>query len=199
MKRLLCVLVVLADVRPADACVRPDDGLVPHVLDPAHANDTTPPAASQVTFSVSRSKIDGGCTAKTDCDGEYGRIYVDIVASDDATPVAKLGYLVRVVGGDVPEQLINPWFDSDARQQAEGSISYGFDYDDNAFDFELEVRVVDLNGNISEPTIVRIHDHQDSGGCATGAGSPAAFVLGALLLVLRPRARLGRCQKRRST
>ncbi|HEY5926816.1 MAG TPA: MYXO-CTERM sorting domain-containing protein [Kofleriaceae bacterium] len=184
---LLGLLVVLP-LRDAAACVRPADGIEPHVLDSAHANDTTPPAAPTVTHSVDRHEVDGGCGTTTDCDGKYGRIYVSVVASDDAAPVERLGYLVRVVGGDVPRDLRMPWFDNDARQQPQGELALGFDYDDDAFDFELEVRVVDLNGNISEPTIVRIADEQSSGGCSTAA-SPGWWVLAAIAFVLRRRRR----------
>ena len=191
MRAVLCCIALAAlPPRDADACVRPDPGLLPHVLDPAHAGDAVPPLAPSVTYTVSRTEIGGGgCgTAKTDCDGKYGRIYLDIVAFDETTPPERLAYLVTVVGGDVPAELIHPWHDGDPRVQAQGSIEYGFDYDDNKFDFEIEVRVVDLNGNISEPAIVRIADEYDGGGgCASAPGSGALVLVGFALALQRRR------------
>lgn len=187
---MCCIALAALPPRNADACVKPDDGLMPHVLDPAQASDTIAPLAPSVTYSVSRTQIGGGgCgAAKTDCDGKYGRIDVDIVAFDETAPAERLGYLVTVTGGDKPAQLIMPWPDADARQQAQGHLEFGFDYDDNKFDFEVEVRVVDLNGNVSEPAVVRIADeHEGDGGCSTVPAGNAALVLLALAATLRRR------------
>ena len=186
---MCCIALAALPPRDAAACVKPDDGLMAHVPDPAHLNDIIAPLPPSVTYSVSRTEIGGGCgAAKTDCDGKYGRIDVDIVAFDETAPPERLGYLVSVIGGDVPSELIEPWSDADPREQAQGHIEYGFDFDDNKFDFEIEVRVVDLNGNISEPAIVRIADeHEDGGGCSTVPAGNSALVLVALSVALRRR------------
>src|SRR5262245_58421298 len=105
MRRLVCFVALAAfgalPPRDAAACVKPDPGLMPHVLDPAQASDMIAPLAPSVTYSVSRTEIGGGgCgAAKTDCDGKYGRIDVDIIAFDETAPPERLGYLVTVVGG----------------------------------------------------------------------------------------------------
>jgi hypothetical protein len=180
-------LLALA-VRPADACVPIDEEITPHELDPAQANDTTPPPTPTATFSISRGERDSGCLSKTDCDGTYADIYIDVVGTDDATPPERLGYILTITGGDRPRGLYSRVQDGIPVFQPRGAFRYGFDYDDEEFAFDLEVRTVDLNGNVSEPTVLHVGLHE-GGGCATTTPRSEWAVLLALGLVLRRRRR----------
>jgi hypothetical protein len=188
--RFVALAVVLAAVavRPADACVPIDDEISDHMLDPAHASDSTPPATPTADFSISRHEVDGGCTSKTDCDGKYARIYIDVVGTDDATPTDRLGYILTITGGDKPHGMYSRVPDGMPVFQPRGELSYGFDYDDEEFAFDLEVRTVDLNGNVSEPTVLRIEAHE-AGGCSTAGQRTEWLLLPVLAFALRRRRR----------
>jgi hypothetical protein len=163
----------------------------PHALDAGYADDVVPPNRPEVTYSVVRREIGGGCgDPASSCDGKYADVALEIVSTDDRAPMSRLGYVVRVIaGGDPPRALRPPAASGETPLgiEAPGSVAFGFDYEDDAFDFELEVRVIDLNGNISEPTVVRVIE-DDSAACSTSPRFPSwTVVLGALALVLRRR------------
>jgi hypothetical protein len=186
---VLAASALLALARPADACVPIDDEITPHEVDPAHANDTTPPPAPEATFSISRGERGGGCSlSMTDCDGKYANIYVDVVGSDDATPPERMGYILTVAGGDPPRELYQRFQDGVPVFQPRGEFSYNFDYDDDEFGFDLEVRTIDLNGNISAPTVLHIALNE-GGGCSVSAQRSEWLLLPVLLFALRRRRR----------
>jgi hypothetical protein len=180
-------LLALA-VRPSDACVPIDEEITPHEVDPAQANDTTPPPTPTATFSISRGESDSGCLSKSDCDGTYADIYVDVVGSDDVTPTERLGYILTIAGGDVPYHLYSRAGDGTPVFQPRGEFRYGFDYNDTEFAFDLEVRTIDLNGNISPPTVLHIA-LDEGGGCSISAQRSDWLVLPVLLFALRRRRR----------
>ena len=135
---------------------------------------------------MARREVGGGCDdPASDCDGYYGDIKVAVVATDDRASSSRLGYTLAVVaGGDLPRGLQLPSVDIIA--DPHGTRWLRFDPNDDGFDFELEVRVVDLNGNVSEPSITRIADGA-GGGCSTAPAGDAALVLLALAATLRRR------------
>lgn len=163
---LHAALAVLLTVRgEADACVLESPEITPHELDPAHANDTVAPGVPQATFSIARHEVGGGCT-HTDCDGKYAGVYIEVTGSDDQTPRERLGYILTITGGDTPANLYTAVSNGMPAFQPQGSFTYSFDYDDHEYAFDLEIRTVDLNGNVSEPTLLHIAEH-DAGGCST--------------------------------
>jgi hypothetical protein len=180
------VAVVVASSPVAEACVLADPLLMPHEVDPAQSSDTTAPAAPQATFTISRREIGGGCVT-TDCDGKYAGVHVDVVGMDDATPQNKLGYILTIAGGDVPKGYYGRGFDGMPYFQPDGTFVLGFDYNDNDFAFDLEIRVIDLNGNISAPTILHIDEHAGGGGCSTSSSHSEWLLVPVLGLMLRRR------------
>ena len=192
MRVALCaVLAALLTVRgDVDACVLESPELTPHELDPAHAGDTVAPRTPQATFSISRLEVGGGC-AQTDCDGKYARVDVEVTGEDDQTPRERLGYILTITGGDTPSNTYTAVPDDMPVFQPQGSFSYGFDYDDHEYAFDLEIRTVDLNGNVSEPTLLHIAEH-DAGGCSiTSSVRSEWLALPVLWFVLRLRRRRG--------
>ena len=180
--------LLVADPQVADACsFAPNET---HELDPAFTNDVTPPGAPTVTPKVHRWEYPSSCF-------DIGLLSVSVGATDDATPAERMGYRFRVLSGDPPDRL---GISADAIRPPvlDGTESVGlfFNYMDAGFEFELEVRAVDLNGNEGPPTVVFIADpdenSNDGTGCsATRSSSSNALasllVLGVLLLALRPR------------
>lgn len=191
LRAVLFPLALLAAPGDADACVPEFTGITPHELDPAQAGDTVAPATPRATFSISRREVGGGC-AHTDCDGKYASVDVDVIGDDDRTPVERLGYILTITGGDPPAGMYSVVPDGMPIFQPQGSFSFGFDHDDHDFAFDLAVRTVDLNGNVSEPTRLHIAEH-GAGGCSTTAAATGGWlVLPIIGLVLRRR-----CRRRR--
>lgn len=189
--RFIVVFALLVLARPSDACVLPNPEITPHDLDPAQAGDTVPPPAPQATYTIARGEIGGGCGAKTDCDGKYASISLDVQATDDATPADRLGYLITIVGGgDPPNGLYGRGFQgAGVVVQPRGNFEWSFDYDDKDFAFDVEIRVVDLNGNMSTPTVLHIAA-EDSGGCMSASSTHSEWMLlPVVAFLLRPRRR----------
>jgi hypothetical protein len=203
MRALLCAVALLC-VRPtsADACLYPP--LPTHELDPMHADDDVAPEAPRVTYNV--TYVDGD--DQSDCGGDYGFLAFAIAGRDDRTPLDRLGIVMAPApGARLPQYFgLFPPLPGEAPygiESASSYVSYRFDYNAKVLDFELDVQVVDLNGNFSAPTRVHVV-HDASGWCSAAGGRPHAWLasLGALAFVLlrrRSRVRLRQCQKLRST
>lgn len=137
-------------------------GNEPHTLDTAaHGSDTTPPTAVTAARTVNRYFADdaGGCGGgQVATCGDYGLITLTLSgATDDATPAAELGYRITITDGTPP-----PGFrgvDEDVRGP---EVYIYFDVDDpNPVEFTLEIRAVDLNGNLGPATEILISDARD--------------------------------------
>jgi hypothetical protein len=207
--RTVLVLAALYWMEPAEvrACGATEP-LRPHELDPAYASDATPPAVHGVTVAVVRSDDH----PPNNC-GRYAFIHLEIAATDDAAPSKRLAYSVEVVAGsDAPDHLTIPTVAEGPIVDPSGSIPLWFSADDGAFDVELAVRAIDLNGNVSEAAVVRVADdvtgdvtNDDAGMCSTGSGGNAGswgLVLGVALFASQPRrsrARLRQWLKLRSS
>jgi hypothetical protein len=192
MRVALCaVLAALLTVRgDVDACVLESPEITPHELDPAHASDTVAPRTPQATFSIARHEVGGGC-AQSDCDGKYANVYVEVTGGDDQTPRERLGYILTIIGGDTPANMYTAVPNGMPAFQPQGSFTYGFDYDDHEYAFDLEIRTVDLNGNVSEPTLLHIAEH-DAGGCSiTSSVRSEWLAFPVMCFVLRLRRRRG--------
>jgi hypothetical protein len=191
MRVALCAVLVALFAVPgdADACELEPPQITPHELDPAYANDTVAPGTPQAMFSISRHEVGGGC-AQTDCDGKYANVYVDVTGGDAQTPPERLGYILTITG-DTPARLFTAVPNGMPVFQPQGSFTYGFDYDDHEYAFDLEVRTVDLNGNVSEPMLLHIAEH-DAGGCSTTSSMRSVWLaLPVIGFVLRRRRRRG--------
>jgi hypothetical protein len=152
MRILLLVgslLALLASARHAEACCAIAGGgacgyggYALHVTDPAQADDTTSPSAPVVDVEITR--YDQGC-------GSHGLdLELTMQATDDRAPAERIGFLVTVASGDFSLET------EDGAIVPYGPVSFYFAEDELPFDGELEVRAIDLNGNIGSPTIVKV-------------------------------------------
>lgn len=182
MKPVLAIvalaLPVLLSPRPASACSLPAP--VVHALDSAYAADTTPPSAVTGSASITRHR-----NASSSC-FDIAYTYLTLSATDDAAPPERLGFKLAFVSGELPDGMTLP---TDIQV---GNPQLFFNYrDESGFSFELEVRAVDLNGNLGPPTLLLVEespdDLDDDGGCSTGNTPGAALALLALAFVRRRR------------
>ena len=186
--RLTLVAVLLAP-ETADACSIPNNEAF--VLDAAYADDHVAPGTVTITNAIlSRAGDYEGCGARmrSSC-SDLGTISFSVHAEDDRAPSDRLGVVVSVLEGELPQLSLGAPF-SPLRTMS-GSVVYVFgDSDPQDYDFVLEVRAIDLNGNVGPPTLVPFSRGTD-GGCATGRphGMVALVVLVLLLSLRRGRRR----------
>ena len=181
---LLIVAALAGIVAPgrARACVFA--GPTPHTIDVAMVGvDLTPPSlAKPVVGDITRLDATG-CDANSEC-GHTTIISLTNLATDDTTPINKIGYRLTVIagGGYTPKTgVFDPGGSGDTFP-----VYLGADQED--FDFTLEVVAVDAAGNESAPQTVRIH--QDTGACSIGRGARGGVVtLAIVALVLAAAAR----------
>jgi hypothetical protein len=188
MRILLVAFALVVNARPADACCAVAGGgacgyggYTLHETDPAQADDTTPPSAPTVDVDIVR--YDQGC-------GSHGLdLELAMQATDDRAPGERIGFLVTVASGsfslEVDEGAIVPY----------GPVSFYFAEDELPFAGELEVRAVDLNGNIGEPTLVEVSSNGPSRkrfASVRGASPLLTFGMIGVALVIA-------CRRRRAT
>ena len=156
---VLCLFAaVVAVPRTADACSLADNGI--WAADPAHASDQTAPSMPEVVDSeVLRTADSGGCVA-AGC-GDRASIHLELSATDDRAQPDLIGYEIRVVGGEPPAGL-DPM--REGRVQG-SSLFFFFDYGAPGFTVDLEIRAVDLNGNLGPPRILTVSDAEHGEGC----------------------------------
>jgi hypothetical protein len=194
---VLALATTLVDMsRIADACsIAPAPEFA---VDAAYSDDVMPPPKPEVTGEVYRGDLteEHGCSeTRSSCGGKYAGIELHITSLDDRAPFDKLGYHVRYVSGDSPSKL--KIVDGPVLAFG-GSLKLPFDPDDESdFAVTLEVSVVDLNGNYSEPTLVTVaEDHVMS--CSATHLDSRVFIWLALGFLLWPRRRLRRAQRIRT-
>lgn len=165
MRFAVLILLVAIEARDASACgaaVRDD-----LVLDPAYADDTSPPSAPVVASQVHVS-------TGTDC-GDFGLILLDVSSVDDRAPAEKLGFRLDVESSDA-QVSTRPY----AVVPAAGQIYAYFDPTVDALHARLSVRAVDLNGNIGDPTFIDIAyeaPRPPDEGCNAGGSDGLALAL----------------------
>jgi hypothetical protein len=71
-------------------------------------------------------------------------------ATDDRAPAERIGFLITVASGEFSIEI------EDGAIVPYGPVSFYFAEDELPFEGELEVRAIDLNGNIGPPTIVEV-------------------------------------------
>ncbi len=155
MRRLALLALLLAPSipRPTGACEPADRNGGVHTLDPQHATDATPPAAPTARFDVYYYDEDDGPGCGTSCGGFGTHISLYVGALDDRTPGDQMGYQLTVVGGQPPIGIDLP---TRPLKTFGGELSLYFNGDDHSFTFDLEVRAIDLNGNIGPATVITI-------------------------------------------
>lgn len=191
---------MLVDARPASACSLATNET--HQVDAAHANDTTAPGVVTVTADAQRyfdNSEDGCGGGKVASCGSYGLVTLAVGGTDDATPADQLGYEVTLVDGtpprdfNVPSMPVRPF----AGSGGTGDLYLYYSVTEaKGFRVTLQVRAVDLNGNLGPPTLVTVEETDtqaaapSSGGCSTvPVPPPVGIALGALALALRRRRR----------
>lgn len=164
------VALSLSSAGDARACSMPAPQ--EHVIDPAEVDvDVTAPEPPSATADVSRSygPRSAGCgTAGSSCDGS-GTIHFMIKPGvDDRTSSEKLGYSIRLVGGDPPAGLELP----DMPQIATGGTDIWVHFpdpgpdDQEGFDGVFQLIAVDAAGNESELSAPVHVQHGGDTGCA---------------------------------
>jgi len=153
---VLALLLAPSIPRPTGACSPLPENDGSHVVDPAFAGDAVAPSAVTATFSVIHPSNEGsrGC-APIDCGPGVPHIDLDVVATDDRAPTDRLGYHLTVLSGEPPGGLSLP---SGPVLTAYGDLLLRFAADAGGFNFALEVRAVDLNGNVGPPSTITISD-----------------------------------------
>ena len=144
-------------------CFTPEP--VPHVIDAAiQGSDRAAPTLPFPAVSVSRgqaSSDDQGCGGGEPACDAYGVIRVSGVASDDRTPMGKIGYRFTLAAGTLPAGLVLP---ADPVDLPPGEPAFAFLWTDGPtgqqapVDFALRVEAVDAAGNVSTPLTVPVRD-----------------------------------------
>jgi hypothetical protein len=189
---LVVACVVLCPVR-ADACSF--GPLETHSLDESEkaVDSTSPTALGTSSYTVERGHGPerSGCTeTASSCDGTGNiTLYLGEV-SDDRTPEEKLGFRVELVAGNAPSNSTWPSDPNAPSATVRAHVGRtlflhfedGEDEDQEAIDFTLRVRAVDLAGNEGPPTEIRIRDSGSDSGCRVASGSVDLSPVFALLL-----------------
>lgn len=171
MRFALLMLVVAIDARDASACsaALPDE----LELDAAYVDDRTPPSPPTVT-------VETHVSTGTNC-GDFGLVTFSVASVDDRAPTEKLGFRLALVSSDSSVST-RPY----AVVPVGGHIFEFFDPTVESLHAQLSVRAVDLNGNMSEPTLVDVTYEAPlpppEQGCNSG-GSPGLAL--ALLVLAR--------------
>lgn len=195
----IALLILAMGDRAAHAC---SFGQNVHTLDPAEqAMDTQPPSTPVVgNLKIERGRgpqMQGCGSAVTSCD-DIGTVSFTASATDDRTAAAMLGYRLAITRGQAPVDLLSSGQDV---RGFSGTIFLkwldGGTDDQEDLDFDLEVRAIDLGGNVSsQVTIVRVQN--GLGGCHIVAGVPrSARTLGLVSIVLFTSALVLRRSRRR--
>jgi hypothetical protein len=150
------------------------------------------PAAGAVRVKRGQSPRSGcGDSDATSCD-DLGTIQIEVAASDDTTPAARMGYEVTLARGTLPDGLVLPAVPIE--RVAPGHLMFvwldGATDSQEPVDFTLRIVAVDGAGNESAPQLVSVDD-AGSGGCrlANRGGSGDRAILGALALLALARRR----------
>ena len=158
MRRLALLALILAPSipRPTGACSALPDNAGEHAVDTAFATDLVPPSVVTVAMAVDRNpgSGSGGCGGAA-CSDRSNVVFLSVDATDDRAPSSQLGYQLTVVAGQVPSGMTIP---TTAVGAIDGDLRLWFPSDTRAIAFDLEIRAVDLNGNLGPATVITISD-----------------------------------------
>jgi hypothetical protein len=127
----------------------------PHKIDPAAVGvDQTPPELAQPAVSDVHAidHSDQGCGPRCGWDNTFT---LSNLATDDMTPVGRIGYRLTTVAGTAPKE--SEWRDGDVivGASSDGKLTLFWDGDLDV-DFTLQVVAVDDAGNESAPQTARV-------------------------------------------
>lgn len=173
-------MVVLLSLLLADAEACSFASHAPYELDGDPADTEAPEAPGVGLPSITRGAGPTGLMVRstTSCDD------LGIIAADVDLPEEDLGLTFAVVGGELPDDFNLP--SSPAYPIVDRLVWVWIDEatdNQEAFDFEVEVRAIDRSGNESEATLLHLVD----GGRGCSSAPLAASWLFGLLLVRRHR------------
>jgi hypothetical protein len=161
-------------------------------IDPAQVGvDQTPPQLAQPSVAELQKNETGGTGCTPKCGSDHSARLTNL-ATDDTTPVDKIGYRVTLVAGAAANLSTGRRNDIAVHATSVGLTVFWDGNDD--FDFTIQVIAVDAAGNESAPRTVQISS--GGGGCSIGhrhAGDGVALAVVALVLAsararrLRPR------------
>lgn len=183
----MCALGVLLTCSPAWACGSPD--LLPYETrtDP---EDTTPPAAPAVSFSVKRGRAPEreGCSESASSCDDVGSLRLFLNEDEEADP--DLGYIVEVVSGDA--RLISRPGEPLALQYDELMFTWSDGEGTDDLSLVLDVWSIDRAGNRSARATRIEFDSAGSDGCAIAARSNTGWCLLLAAMFLQRRRRVVR-------
>lgn len=176
---LLAVFLLFADPATAQACLA---GPELHELDPVEmAEDSSPPGAiPKVLAEIRRGRApdSAGC-------GEVSMVSTDDLGwvtltvtppTDDRTPDDKMGYMVTLVDGTVPDGLTMP---AEPWRATGGTLTLswvdGATDNHDSFSFTLAITSLDLAGNEGPAFQLSVSDRDDGTGCHTNS-TPGRFL-----------------------
>jgi hypothetical protein len=157
----------------------------PLVLDP-QSSDTTPPSAPTATVgSIRRGKgpETNGCSQSTSSCDDLGSIYIALTATDDEATPDQMGFQLELTDGALPSGLTLP---SSPVLATAGHLYLawgdGATDEQEAIAFTLAIRAVDLAGNISPPTTVKVAS--EGSGCSLAGGLRSSWATTVVLFLL---------------
>jgi len=150
---VLALLLAPSLPRPTGACSPVDPNFGPHSLDPQHSTDVSPPGTVTASSDVYYEDGDQGGCGTTTCGGYGTHIRLGVSATDDRTSAERMGYQLTVVAGQPPIGIDLP---TRPLISAYGELILHFNADDRSFTFDLEIRAIDLNGNIGPASVITI-------------------------------------------
>jgi hypothetical protein len=190
---MVLFFLVAASAPRAEAC----SFIIPwYAADPAEkALDAQAPGQVVVhSVEIRRGVDSGGCTSGSSCD-DIGWLTLHVTpATDDRTPSARMGYLLRLASGKLPTDLGLPEEPLLASPSGETAVLEWMWADgtgeQESIDFALEVVAVDLAGNLGLPSSSVAVKDSGTGGCRVARrGGPnlgfAVLGLGVLLALRR--------------
>lgn len=153
---LALILIAPSIPRPTGACSPLAANNGPHELDLQFATDTVAPSAVTASAAIDDDKgsSDGGGGCSTPVCGDGGSFVVlNVSATDDRAPAERIGYRLTISGGQPPQGLDLP---ATAVLSASGDLLLRYNINASAFAFDLDIRAVDLNGNIGPATVIAV-------------------------------------------
>ena len=151
-----------------------------HTIDPAQVGvDQTPPQLAQPTVAEVRNHDTGEGCLNHKCGSEHSAKLTNL-ATDDTTPVDRIGYRVTLVAGDASH--FGTGLSTPVLGDPDGGLTVSWDGDDD-FDLTAQLIAVDAAGNESAPRTVQISS--GGGGCSIGHRRAShGFALAVLALAL---------------
>jgi hypothetical protein len=154
-----------------------------HTVDTAlKATDTTPPARPTITLL---QVIQDHDSPPGDSCGDVSSLSLELSATDDQSPMDKLGFELEVVGGALPKGLVLPTEAVRTTSYNANRLTWTFGESNQDFSFALRVTAIDEAGNRSTPSDVVLEEGEhELAGCSAAGPTPPAEAAGAMVTAL---------------